>query len=338
MQRMSFRLAPLAAALLFGICMSFVSCGAKDQGKSFAFVTNGADPFWDIAARGALDAGKELGVKVRVLIPTKGITEQTQMLEDLITQGVAGVAVSPIAPENQTALLDKVAESSVLITHDSDAPDSQRQCYIGADNYKAGRMCGKLVKSSCPDGGKVMLFIGRLEQANARLRRQGVIDELLGYTFDPERSTPVDEATTVGSWTVLGTLTDQFDRPRAKANCEDTLTKHADLACVVGLFAYNAPACLEAVRASRRLGDVKIVAFDEDQRTLQGIIDGEIEGTIVQDPYGYGHDSVHMLAKLASGDRTALPANGVKFLPVRRITRSEVEAYWTKLKQLLAKK
>jgi ribose transport system substrate-binding protein len=29
------------------------------------------------------------------------------------------------------------------------------------------------------NGGKVMLFVGRLEQLNAQQRRQGIIDELL---------------------------------------------------------------------------------------------------------------------------------------------------------------
>ncbi|GIT30306.1 MAG: hypothetical protein Ct9H300mP1_23520 [Planctomycetaceae bacterium] len=52
------------------------------------------------------------------------------------------------------------------------------------DNYTAGRMCGELIREALPKGGKVMLFIGRLEQDNARLRRQGVIDALLGRSAD----------------------------------------------------------------------------------------------------------------------------------------------------------
>ena len=58
--------------------------------------------------------------------------------------------------------------------------------YIGMDNYKAGRMCGELVKEALPDGGNVMLFIGRLEQDNSKYRRQGVIDELLDRDRDAQ--------------------------------------------------------------------------------------------------------------------------------------------------------
>lgn len=336
------------AFALLVLAFGFVSCGGDTGGGAsgtsggagplYAFVTNGLDPFWDIAKCGAQDAAKELGVRVDVLMPSEGATDQNQMLEDLITRGVSGVAVSPIAPENQTGLLNKLAGATKLITHDSDAPGSKRICYIGVDNYRAGRKCGKLVKEAVPDGGKVMLFVGRLEQANARLRRQGVIDELLGHEgYDPKRKIPVDEAVTVGKWTVLGTMTDQFDRSRAKSNCEDALTKHDDLACVIGLFAYNAPACLEAIRQMRRLGKLAVVSFDEDDRTLQGILDGEVHGTVVQDPYGYGYESVKMLTKLHAGDRSSVPESKIRYLDARAIRRAQVERFWSLKKKRLGK-
>src|SRR5690606_1975638 len=90
-------------------------------------------------------------------------------------------------PENQTDILNACAEQTNLITQDSDAPDSHRLCYVGMSNYDAGRMCGELVRQAIPDGGKLMIFVGRIEQDNARLRRQGLIDELLGRSHDPSR-------------------------------------------------------------------------------------------------------------------------------------------------------
>jgi ribose transport system substrate-binding protein len=60
-------------------------------------------------------------------------------------------------------------------------------------NYDAGRMCGELVKEAMPGGGSVMIFVGRVEQDNARLRRQGVIDELLDRSHDPTRFDPPGE-------------------------------------------------------------------------------------------------------------------------------------------------
>jgi ribose transport system substrate-binding protein len=72
--------------------------------------------------------------------------------------------------------------------------------------------------------------------------------------------------------------------------------------CMVGLYAYNPPAILEAVRSKNALGKVKIVGFDENQETLKAIADGHIEGTVVQDPYNYGYKTVEVLAAEARGD------------------------------------
>ena len=109
------------------------------------------------------------------------------MCQDALAKGIDGIAISPIDSVNQADLLTEISENTTLITHDSDAPDSKRLCYIGMDNYTAGRECGKLIKEAMPEGGTVMIFVGRLGQANARLRRQGVIDELLDRSHDPTR-------------------------------------------------------------------------------------------------------------------------------------------------------
>ena len=167
------------------------SGGAKpnaQEGKpSFAFVSNGVASFWTIAGVGVHKAGADLGVNTEVLMPAEGIPDQKRMIEDLVTKGIDGIAVSPIDPANQTELLNQAADKTTLITHDSDAPNSKRQVYIGMSNYDAGRLCGKLVKEALPKGGKIMIFIGRLEQDNAKLRRQGVIDEILGRDHNPSR-------------------------------------------------------------------------------------------------------------------------------------------------------
>jgi ribose transport system substrate-binding protein len=262
---------------------SFLSCGEKPGGEgsdaevSFAYVTNGVDPFWDLCAAGVRIAEKEFGVSCEVLMPPKGVVDQKRMMETLLAKGIDGIAVSPVDAENQTPFLNEVAENTILITNDSDAPKSKRLVFIGTNNYKAGRALGGLVKKALPDGGEVMLFVGRLEQLNARQRRQGVIDELLGR---PEQSLeqvnydPVDATnlTAEGSkYTILDTRTDNFDKARAKSNAEDAIAKYKDLKCMVGLFAYNSPSCIDAIKEADKLGAIKICGFDEQDALLQAI-------------------------------------------------------------------
>ena len=281
-----------------GLALILSGCGEKKAERSkFAVVTTGVASFWDICKIGAEKAGADLDVDVEVLMPNGGV-EQKSKMEDLLSRGVDGIAAAVIDPINQSEFFDEVAERVEFITVDTDAPDSKRKVYIGVDNYDAGRMCGQLVKEALPEGGQVILFIGRLEQDNSKRRRQGVIDELLDRSRDPSRYDAPGAPVKGEKYTVLATLTDQFDRAKGKANAEDMLTKYPKVGCMVGLFAYNPPLILEALSQAKRLNTVKVVGFDEEDVTLQAIVDGTIHGTVVQNPYEYGYQSVKVLKAL----------------------------------------
>ena len=308
---------------------------SDESQPTVGYVTNGIASFWVIADKGARDAARDHNAQVEVRMPPSGVSDQKRMVEDLIARGIDGIAISPIDPDNQGDLLDEIARHATLITHDSDAPESNRVCYVGMDNYVAGRMCGKLVKDAIPEGGGVVIFIGRLAQANGRLRRQGVIDELLDRSEDPTRYDSPDVGELKGEkYTVLDTRIDDFDFPKAKAQAQEVITRFPDVDCMVGLFVYNPPLILEAVRKARKLDQIKIVAFDEDEATLQAIGDGEIFGTIVQNPYRYGYESVRILAGLARDDKSVLPENDFLDIEARRITAENVDEFWAELKQL----
>lgn len=334
-------LVPVLGALLVSGCKPPQDTGgaaktadgaAGGKRKKIAFVSNGVASFWTIAAAGVKAAGEKAGVDAETLMPVEGITDQKRIIEDLLTRGIDGIAVSPIDPVNQTELLNRAAKRTKLVTHDSDAPASDRILYIGMDNYSAGRLCGELVREAMPNGGSVMLFIGRLEQDNAKRRRQGVIDAILGRPANPSNFDPPGSVVEGNGFKILGTLTDQFDRAKGKANAEDTLAKYPDLGCMVGLFAYNPPLMLEALAQANKLGKVKVVAFDEDDATLDGIVKGTVHGTVVQNPYLYGYKSVEVLAELANGNTSVVPAGKFIDIPARQIRKANVDEFWTDLK------
>jgi ribose transport system substrate-binding protein len=91
--------------------------------------------------------------------------------------------------------------------------------------------------------------------------------------------------------------------------------------------------CLEALRSQNKLGHVKVVAFDEQDNTLQAIQDGTCHGTVVQNPYEYGRQSVRVLAALARGDKTVIPESKFMDTPARQIRKDNVQAFWDDLKK-----
>ncbi len=314
-----------------------VGCSKPSEKSDFAYVTNGVDPFWDLCAAGVRIAEREFGVKCEVHMPTKGVVDQKRILEAMVAKGVKGIAVSPVDPENQTGHLNEIAQVTKLITHDADAPESDRLVYIGTDNYKAGRALGQLVKEAIPDGGEVMIFVGRLEQLNARQRRQGVIDELLNRAHQTLGQVKFDEVAKEfkgDKYTVLDTRTDNFDKAKAKANAEDAITKYKNLACMVGLFAYNPPACIDAIKEAGKLDQIKVCGFDEQESFLQAIKDGHAHGTISQQPWNYGYNSVKLLKSIMDGDTSAIPENRFIDVGYKVITKDNIDEFWAEKKKM----
>jgi ribose transport system substrate-binding protein len=159
---------------------------AAAQKIKVGFVSNNAAEFWTIAEAGTRKAAEELGVTVLFRRPQNpDAASQKEIIDDLLTQGVQAIAISVIDPDNQHEYLNKIADKVPLITQDNDAPKTKRKCYIGTDNYEAGKAAGRLVKDALPDGGSIGIFVGQPDPINAKQRRQGVLDELAGKQGPP---------------------------------------------------------------------------------------------------------------------------------------------------------
>ncbi|HTM03669.1 MAG TPA: sugar-binding protein [Vicinamibacterales bacterium] len=313
----------LIAVLVLATAVTASACRNSGGGSSgpvtIAFVTNNSSDFWTIARRGVEKADAELAdVTTDFRIDSDGTAaEQKRIIDDLLTRHVAGIAISPVDPENQTPLLDDVAKQAIVFTQDSDAPNSQRACYVGTDNVAAGRQAGQLIKDAVPGGGRIMLFVGRLDAKNAQDRIAGIREVLQGSNIS-----------------IIDVRTDDVDDVRAKSNAADTLVKYPDVKALVGLWSYNGPAIVNAVREAGKAGAVKIVAFDEADETLAGIRDGAIAATVVQQPYEFGYQSVTLMAKALKGDRSFIPANRQVIIPTKVVNRDNVEAFTRQINEL----
>src|SRR5215203_3720363 len=289
--------------------------GAGTKHK-LAFVTNNSSDFWVIARKGTEKAAKEIpSIEVEFRIPSDGTAaEQQRVVDDLLSKGIQGIAISPVDPANQTPMLNRAASQTLVVTQDSDAPTSNRICYIGTDNVEAGRQAGQLVKEALPNGGKIMIFVGVLDAANAQQRYQGLKEALAGSNV-----------------TIIDVRTDNTDLVRAKATAADSLVNNPDLAGMVGLWAYNGPAILSAVKEANKTDKVKIVAFDEQDETLSGIKDGAIYATVVQQPFEFGYQSMALMAKALNGDKSGIPAGKQIFVPTIAVKKADVDEFTRKI-------
>jgi ribose transport system substrate-binding protein len=321
------------ALIIFGACLLLLTAGCNRGGggggesgsgggggsKRLAFVTNNASDFWTIARKGCEKADAELAdVSIEFKIPSDGTAaEQKRIVDDLLAKGVDGIAISPVDPDNQTQMINDVSKQTIVFTQDSDAPKSDRACYVGTDNVAAGRQAAGLIKEALPQGGKIMVFVGKLDARNAQERLQGIKEALAGSNVQ-----------------IIDVRTDDTDRVRAKSNVSDTLVKYPEVVGLVGLWSYNGPAILNAVREAGKANQVKIIAFDEEDETLAGVKEGTIFGTVVQQPYEFGYQAMKMMAQALSGDKSVIPASKQKFIDTLIIKRDTVEEFTKKINGL----
>jgi ribose transport system substrate-binding protein len=155
--------------------------------------------------------------------------------------------------------------------------------------------------------------------------------------IDPPDATSVK----VGKYILLDTKTDGGKANICQQRAEEVLTKDPDVACLVGLWEYNPPAMLRAVKAAQNTKPA-IIGFDENDETLDGIRKGMIHGTIVQDPYKFGYEAIALLAGLAAGkdvpkERKDMDAENRIFVPHRVIQKDNVDEFHKKLKEIRGK-
>jgi ribose transport system substrate-binding protein len=310
-----------AIATLAGLagCNKETSSAGGTKKLNIAFVTNNASDFWTYARAGCKKAEEETpNISVDFQIPSDpSAAGQKRIIDDLLTRGVDGIAISPNDPANQTEMLNDIAKQVMLFTQDSDAPTSNRTCYVGTDNVTAGRQAGDLLKKALPGGGKIMCFVGKKDAQNAKDRFEGLKQSLEGSNIS-----------------IIDVRTDDADTIRAKQNAQDTLVQYPDIAGMVGLWSYNGPAILGAVKDAGKTGKVQIVCFDEDPETFNGIRSGDIYATVVQQPYEFGRQAVEIMVKALRGDKSGIPPTKQVFIPTLKIQKDNVDEYQAKLKTL----
>ncbi|MEZ5945008.1 MAG: substrate-binding domain-containing protein [Planctomycetaceae bacterium] len=269
--------------------------------KRIVILTNGPDPFWDTCEAGAHAAEEELGLAdagFRVDFQRGDFTEKKQidMLKQYGLDGdVAAVGISVLNPDNR-ALAEEMralqAKGVKVVTIDSDISRDDfrdaRYAYLGTDNIIGGRELGRAAKAISPEGAKFAFFVGNLGVANAVERMQGFV-EGSGENFEE-----------------LTRLSDGGDPTKARKNVEDAVGQFSELNMLVGIWAYNTPQIVNVVRDKQIRDKTKVICFDAAEASIDGMMNGQVDVMVVQNPYQMGHDGVKLMLALVNEDQAVI--------------------------------
>jgi ribose transport system substrate-binding protein len=301
----------LAASLTLG-----VSAQAQDK-QQLAFVVNAASDFWKLAEAGVNKAQEELpNYEVQFRYPAQGTAAlQNALMDDLVAGGTDAIMISSADPANSIDAFNRIAAQVPLFTTDSDAPQSDRIAYLGSSNTLAGVQAGEEMVKALPDGGKCMGFVGFLGADNAKERIAGFKQAIEGHNIE-----------------LVDVRGDDVDFARARTNVDDVLVANPDITCMVGFYSYNPPKIYEALQAAGKLGQITVVAFDEDPVTLGAVREGNFASTVVQQPYEWGYQGMKLMAAYLEGDQSGVPEDGIIIVPTKVVNADNVDAFEADLK------
>ncbi|WP_336080964.1 sugar-binding protein [Thalassospira sp. CH_XMU1448-2] len=301
-----------------GLSMVLAGGALAQEKQQLAFVVNAASDFWKLAEAGVQAAQAELPqYELQFRYPAQGTAAlQNALMDDLVAGGTDAIMISSADPKNSIDAFNRIAAQVPLFTTDSDAPQSDRIAYLGSSNVAAGVQAGEIAVKAMPKGGKCMGFVGFLGADNA-------IERIAGFRQAVEGS----------GIELVDVRGDDVDFARARSNVDDVLAASPDINCMVGFYSYNPPKIYEALQAAGKLGQVTVIAFDEDPVTLGAVREGSFAGTVVQDPYQWGYQGMHLMADYLEGDASKVPNDGLIIVSTKVIDKSNVDEFEAVVKE-----
>jgi ABC-type sugar transport system substrate-binding protein len=249
--------------------------------KKLAFITNNAADFWTIARKGTEKADAGLAdVEVEFRLGDGTAAAQKRILDDLLAKGVDGIAISPVDPANQTAMLNDAAKQAIVFTHDSDAPESKRSSIVCVEPWLNGCLAGELMGKFVPPGSKVAIVAGMLKTEDHRKKSDGFAEAFGRHCHGGK---------------IVSVIEGHEDEDESFQKTFDLLRRFP---AVAGIYV-NTVNCLPVCRAlgARGLaGKVKLITTDLFAEMAPYFQKGTISASIYQQPFRQGQLAVRLMA------------------------------------------
>lgn len=311
--------------LILALCMSlFSGCGTStgtaatgSNGKKLKFaviIHDCGSSFFSDMKNAAEDAGKQLGVEIKFMGPSKyDITQQVNMVESAIQAGYDGIAIT--APEPKA--FDKVvaeakAKNIPIVVFNSDSPDCGRDAFVGQDLEMSGYQLGKIMFGTYMNGkGKYIITTCQpgmlaLEQRISGIKRAQ--KEFPGIQL-------------------ISTINITSDLTKAESAVENAYTAHKDVTAFLGVDCY-AEGIGAFITTQKLEGKVLAGGFDLTPGTLKYLKSGAMQVSLGQNPYLQSYYAVQDLYLKKTKDINPIDIN----TGIETVTKENVDKYLAKQK------
>ncbi len=277
--------------------LSLMSVAQAADAYKFALIPKGMDnPYFDLSRDGCMAEAKTLGITCIYKGPaTHEPATEVQIMQDFITQGVDGIAISVADADSVTGVIKMARDADIpVITFDADAVKSQRQAYVGTDNKEMGRELARQLIKVKPKAGTFATQSGGPAAANLNDRLAGLYEVLKGAGWTEVKGSPAFC---------------NDDAALAAQQLSDFATANPDIDAIipVGGWALFAPKAykgfIDANMDKVKSGKLPLVMPDTLPVELQLLKDGYVQTLVGQRPYEMGQKAMSMLVALKKGEK-----------------------------------
>lgn len=285
----------LLACTLALLGSSFAAAAAADAYKIAVIPKGTTHEFWKSIHAGAKKAEMELkaeGVNVQIIwkgpLKEDDREQQIQVVENFIAQRVSGIVLAPLDRRGLVAPVESAVRGKIpVVVIDSGIESKAPLSFISTDNREGGRIAARELGKMLGGKGNVIMLRLQVGSASTEEREEGFL-EVMKKDFPGIRLLSTDQhagATRDTAKRVSETLLNRFGRQ------------------VNGVFCCNESSGAGMLLALRDAGlaggKVKLVAFDSGETLNSGLLAGDIQGLVVQNPMRMGYLGVkNMVAHL----------------------------------------
>ncbi len=252
----------------------------------------GRSDFWNEVEKGAIDAGKKLGVEVVVKAPLSesDIAVQVQLMNALAAQGVQAIVIAPNSREALAAPAAAAAARGIKIVV-ADSALAGDFVFVGTNQTEAGTAAGKLLATLVGANDEVSFLRHSQTSGATNLRETSALAALRA----------VYPAITVNR--------DIFSGSEAGAEVEKAgllLARHPNTKAVLASGTPGTMAMLQVLQDRKLAGAVKLVGFgfNLNAEVASAIEHDALQGWVAQLPREVGARAVETAVKLVKGEPT----------------------------------
>jgi ribose transport system substrate-binding protein len=236
---------------------------------------------------------------------------EVKIVDDLLTKGVAAMAISPSNAPAMATLIKRRNPAIPVMTIDADfvvADRGLRKTYLGTDNYIMGVKMAGHAKRLKPNGGTVCLQLGNVAADNINARAAGFRDTIAGKK-DTDRLTGQNGWTEVEGCPVY--TNDQADVANQQMADVFLAKPKLDAFILVGGWAQFAPQAYAQVtnQVMDKLKSKKlvIIAGDTLPPQMEALKAGRSHVQVGQRPFEMGYRAPSVMIDLINGKKVSDP-------------------------------